>query len=384
MDKMILTPGPVEVAEPVRFAMAKPILNPDLDLDFFDFYENLCGKLKKLLHTQNDVLVLNGEGILGLEAAVVNLVQPGETVLVLDNGFFGRGFADFVTGCGGKVVFLSKDYNEAITAEEIRQALIEHPEIKVATMVHCDTPSGMLNPVGELARVCRERGVISVVDAVASMAGEKIELDDWQIDIVIGGSQKALSAPPGLTILAISQQAWQKMLEREIPYGGYYLNLVTWKNGWLAGTKEFPYTMPISDLYALEEAVNRALAEGEGLYARHRMVASAVRETLSRAGFQLMPRQDCRAVTVTAIMVPLGIDDERFRRQLWKKYGVMIGGSWGSLAGKVWRIGHMGEGARPEKLFRFFDAFEKNLRDFKREPYPMAAVFAELYQESEI
>lgn len=384
MEKVILTPGPVEVSEAVRMAMAKPIVNPDLDSQFFDFYRQLCAKLQKVLHTQEDVLVLNGEGILGLEAAVVNVVEPGDTVMVLDNGFFGRGFADFVTGCQGKVVFLSKDYNEAITAEDLEKALDQHPEVKVVTMVHCDTPSGMLNPIEELAKVCHRRGVVSIVDAVASMAGEKIMVDEWKIDILIGGSQKALSAPPGLTIMSISERAWQTIRNRKLPYGGFYLNLLIWKNGWLTHFKEFPYTQPVSDLYALDEAVNRVIEEGEDLYIRHQRIASAVRQTLTRAGFEIMPRENCRAVTVTAFMVPEGLADEAFRNKLWKKYGVMIGGSWGSLAGKVWRIGHMGEGAKADKLYRFFDAFEKILLDYNREPYPMAAAFAELYQMSNL
>ena len=380
MEKFILTPGPVEVSEAVRIAMAKQIVNPDLDPTFFDFYKQLSQKFQKILHTKEDVLVLNGEGILGLEAAVVNVVEPGDTVLVLDNGFFGRGFADFVIGCGGQVVFLSKDYQQAITAEDLRDALIQHPQVKVVTMVHCDTPSGMLNPIQDLAPICREFGKLSIVDAVASMAGEKILMDEWQIDILIGGSQKALSAPPGLTIMGVSEMAWQAMRKRKTPYGGYYLNLLLWKNGWLTHYKEFPYTQPVSDLYALDEAVNRVLTEGEDVYTRHRKIACAVRQTLQKAGFQLMPNEDCRAVTVTAFMVPDHIPDEAFRLKLWKKYGVMIGGSWGSLAGKVWRIGHMGEGAKADKIYRFFDAFEQALLDYNVEPYPMAAAFAELYQ----
>ena len=384
MEKIILTPGPVEVSEAVRMAMAKPIVNPDLDPQFFEFYRQLTAKLQKVLHTKEDVLVLNGEGILGLEAAVVNVVEPGDTVLVLDNGFFGRGFADFVTGCQGKVIFLSKDYMEAITADDLKAALDQHPEVKIVTMVHCDTPSGMLNPIEELAKVCSERGVLSIVDAVASMAGEKILVDEWKIDIIIGGSQKALSAPPGLTIMSISEKAWQMMRNRKVAFGGFYLNLLIWKNSWLTHFKEFPYTQPVSDLYALDEAVNRVLEEGEDLYRRHQRIATAVRQTLTRAGFQMMPHENCRAVTVTAFMVPEGLPDEAFRTKLWKKYGVMIGGSWGSLAGKVWRIGHMGEGAKADKVYRFFDAFEKILLDYDLEPYPMAAAFAELYQLSNL
>lgn len=381
-EKIILTPGPVEVTERVRLAMAKPMVNPDLDPDFFWFFQDLCRKFQALLETKNDILLLNGEGILGLEAAVVNIVEPGDQVLVLDNGFFGRGFADFVEYCGGQPIYLTKSYEEAFTAQELELALQNNSKIKAVTMVHCDTPSAMLNPIEELAQVCHRHNVISIVDAVASMAGERILTDQWKIDILLGGSQKALSAPPGITIMAVSDRAWQTIRERKEPYRGLYLNMLIWKNGWLTEGKEFPYTQPVSDLYALDEAVNMALAEGEDLFIRHQKIAEAVRNTLLTGGFTLMPHENCRAQTVTAFKIPEGIPDEEFRHRLWLEYGVMIGGSWGPLAGKIWRIGHMGEGARAPKLFSFFLAFSRLLAVYDIEKPNLAAQFAQFIAQS--
>ncbi|NLN83855.1 MAG: alanine--glyoxylate aminotransferase family protein [Firmicutes bacterium] len=375
MNKILLTPGPVEVKESVRRAMARPMVNADLDPEFLSFFNQLTDKFKKLLKTENDIILLNGEGIIGLEAAVVNIVEAGDQVLVLDNGYFGKGFADFVSNAGGVPVILSKDYNQAFTAEDLEKALDQHPKVKAVTMVHCDTPSAMLNPIEELALVCQRRQVISIIDAVASMAAEPIETDQWGVDILLGGSQKALSAPPGMTILAISDRAWQRMYERKEPYKGFYLNLLIWKNGWLKDGKEFPYTQPVSDLYALDEAVNLALAEGDQLFQRHQDIAEATRQTLLESGFSLMPEENCRSNTVTAFNIPEGIADQEFRNKLWQEYGIMIGGSWGPLAGKIWRIGHMGEGARAEKLFLFFTAFAKLLKAYGLDKPEMAEVF---------
>ena len=383
MDKILLTPGPTELAEATRLAMARPIINPDLDPDFFSFYRQLTTKLQQIMVTKNDCLILNGEGILGLEAAVACLVEPGETVLVLDNGFFGHGFADFVTMYGGIPLFLSKDYHEPIRAGELKVMLDQHPEIKVATIVHCDTPTAMLNPIQELVPLLKERGIISIVDAVASLAGDPVLVDECGIDICLGGSQKAISAPPGLTLCSISEAAWQKMRSRQTPVPGFYLNLLIWKDGWLSGKEEFPYTQPISDLYALDAAFDAVLAEGEAIYQRHAKLASAVRKTFEQGAFELWPVPGYSASTVTAVGIPRGVEDEAvLRQELWREHGVMIGGSWGELAGKIWRVGHMGEGARYDKVERFFVALETVFHSHNYPVAPLAEIFRAFMAEN--
>ena len=381
--KILLTPGPTELAEATRMAMARPILNPDLDTDFFQFFRELTAKLQRLMHTKEDVLILNGEGILGLEAAVAALVEPGDEVLVLDNGFFGHGFADFVSMYGGKPIFLSKDYHQPIRRADLEEALALHPNIKIATMVHCDTPTGMLNPIEELVPLLRERGILSIVDAVASLGGDLVEVDAWGIDICCCGSQKAISAPPGLTLMSVSSAAWAHMAKRSVPIPGFYVNLLVWKNGWLAGKEEFPYTMPISDLYALDAALDLLLRDEDGVLLRHHQLAEATKNTFQRAGFTLWSGMDYSAHTVTAVELPAGVTDEaELRQALWAEHGVMIGGSWGELAGKVWRVGHMGEGADAAKLYTFFVALEAVLTKAAAtgSPWPQAAygvIFAE-------
>lgn len=360
---MIMTPGPTEVPERVRKALSKPITNPDLDEEFFTFYDGLCSKLKKVLNTNEDVFILSGEGILGLEAAVASIVEPEDKVLCIANGVFGEGFGDFVEMYGGIPFYLRKEYNEPVTKKDLEDILSRHPDIKIATVVHCETPAGLINPIEEICPYLHERGIITIVDAVSSIGGMKIKTDEWGVDVILGGSQKCLSAPPGLTFLSISKRAWKKIEKRKHPIHGYYLNLLLWKEMWKE-KRVFPYTQPVSDIYGLNEAVDTVLEEGENIYERHRNIARAVRKTLKEAGFKIYPKEGFESDTVTAFYVPSGIEDERFRKHLQEEYKVMIAGSWGKLSGKVWRIGHMGENAKEEKLFKFFKEFQKALIDF--------------------
>ncbi len=359
-----MAPGPTELTQEVRQAMARQLINPDLDPSYVEFYANMCRKIQRLLHTESDCLVLSGEGILGLEAACASLIEPGTKVLCLANGVFGAGFVDFVTAYGGVPVVLEKDYRQAITADEVKAALAENPDIMLATMVHCDTPSGLLNPIEEIGPVVKEHGVISIVDAVASIAGDPVKADEWGLDVVLGGSQKALSAPPGLTFMSVSNAAWDFMLARKNAPQGLYLNLLTWKESWLQDGS-FPYTQPVNDHYALDAALDTALAEGEALYERHRQVAAYARQAVQEAGFRLYPDAKYAASTVTAIEVPAGVPDGEYRLRLLQKYGWQIAGSYGPLAGKVWRIGHMGTQCQEQRVRECLEAMLACLAEFR-------------------
>lgn len=378
MDKLIMTPGPTEVSDRVRRAMSAPIVNPDLDDQFFLFYKALGEKMQNLLQTKNQVLIINGEGILGLEAACASLIEKGDRVLCLSNGIFGEGFADFVRMYGGQVVLFSEDYRVPISADALRDFLARDSDFKLATLVHCETPSGLVNPIETLCPVLKEYGLITVVDAVSSIGGYVLRPDEWGIDVLLGGSQKCLSAPPGLSFMSISQQAWRAMESRKQPVPGYYTNLTLWKH-WFEN-RYFPYTQPVSDLYGFDAAVDAVLEEGlEQFAARHKTIAEKVRTTLKTAGFEIYPDERAASNTVTAFFIPEGIDDAQFRKHLWEKYGVMIAGSWGRLAGRVWRIGHMGENCRDEKVYRTFVAMDKALREFGyRTERRLASIYADL------
>lgn len=359
----IMTPGPTQVRDNVRLARALATTNPDLDESFFEFYKETCNKIGELLKTNNEVRILCGEGILGLEAACASLTEKGDRVLVIDNGIFGEGFADFVTMYGGEAVLFKGDRKKAIDLKELKGFLDRDNNFKYATVVHCDTPSGVLNDVGSICMMLKEKGILTVVDSVAAMGGEELRVDEWKIDIALGGSQKCISAPPGLTLLSISSDAFKAMEERKTPIASYYCNLLLWKdyykNLW------FPYTMPISDIYGLRAAIDNMFEEGlDNVVDRHRRIGAAVRKAVSEAGMELYIEEGC-ANTVTAIKLPEGIEDKVFRKYIKDKFNLLIGGSIGDLNGKVIRIGHMGENAAEDKVIYTLGVLQRALEEFQ-------------------
>lgn len=360
----IMTPGPTKVRENVRIARSKETTNPDLDIEFYEYYKETCERLSQILHTSNKSYLLSGEGILGLEAACASLTEVGDRVLVIDNGIFGRGFQDFVTIYGGKPVLFTSDYKRAINIEELRLFLEQDHNFKYATFVHCDTPSGVLNDIKRICSLLKEYKIITVVDAVASMFGEEIWAEESQIDILCGGSQKALSAPVGITMVTISKEAFEAMENRKTPIASFYANLLLfrdyYKNKW------FPYTMPISDIYGIRVALENVLHDNT-IYKRHKTIAQAVRKAVRESGLSLYIEEGF-ASTITAIEVPEGIKDIDILEQMKQKYNIMIAGCFDVLAGKVIRIGHMGENATVkdvaetlEALTRVMEELGKNL-----------------------
>jgi aspartate aminotransferase-like enzyme len=356
----IMTPGPTEVRENVRLARSLECTNPDLDLQFYDFYRETCAKIGEFLKTKNEVRILNGEGILGLEAACASLTEKGDRVLVIDNGIFGEGFGDFVKMYGGEAVFFKGDRHKDIDTEELNKFLQNDSNFKYATVVHCDTPSGVLNNISKICPMLKEKGIVTVVDSVAAMGGEDIRVDDWKIDIALGGSQKCISAPPGLTILSISKDAFNIIKNRKTPIASFYCNLLVWQNYY--EDKWFPYTQPISDIVGLRVAIDNLLKD-EAILERHLKIAEATRNALIESGLQLYITQGY-SNTVTVVQVPDGINDSQLRDYMLKKYNVLIAGSFGYLSGKVVRIGHMGQNANINKVAYALFALQKSLEFF--------------------
>ncbi|MBU3135303.1 alanine--glyoxylate aminotransferase family protein [Clostridium gasigenes] len=339
MAKILMTPGPTYIHEDVREALRKQITNPDLDIDFFEFYKSLCSKIGELLKTDNEIIILSGEGILGLEASIASLVEPSDKVLCIENGIYGYGFGDFVKLFGGKVNYCSSDRREGINIEVLREYLKENHDFKVATVVHCETPSGITNPVKEVVSLLNEYGIISIVDSVSSIGGEELYVDEWGIDVAIGASQKCISAPPGLTFLSLSNRAKEKMYNRKSNIPGFYNNLTIWKD-WYE-KKWFPYTQPISDLYALDVAIDRVLNNKEFLKI-HADIATSLRSTIKEAGLELYPKS-FYSNTVTSVVVPESISFNEIFKALNNEYNILIGGGFDFLENKIFRIGHMGE-----------------------------------------
>ncbi|WP_346888680.1 alanine--glyoxylate aminotransferase family protein [Clostridium sp. UBA1056] len=357
----VFTPGPTNVRENVRLARAVETTNPDLDKDFYEFYKETCNKMGEVLSTKNDVFILSGEGILGLEAACASLTEPGDRVLIIDNGVFGEGFADFVKIYGGMPVLYSVDRKKEIDVEELRTFLDGDNNFKYATVVHCDTPSGVLNDISKICPMLKKYGILTVVDSVAAMGGEPIKVGEWNIDIALGGSQKAFSAPPGLSIVTISDDADKAIRERRTPIIGFYCNLTIWKGYY--EKKWFPYTMPISDIYGLRVAVDNILEEGiDSVHNRHRQIALATRNALTNHGLKLYLNSGFSS-TVTVVEPPQGIEAKVLINHMRDKYNLLISGSFDYLENKVIRIGHMGENAIMDKIIFVLNILDKALKD---------------------
>lgn len=356
----IMTPGPVQVPENVRLARSISTTNADLDPEFYDEYKETCELISQLLHTKNETLILSGEGILGLEAACASMTEPGDRVLVLDNGIYGAGFADFVSMYGGTPVMYTKDYKNAFDVDELDAYLKEDHDFKYATVVHCDTPSGMLNDIHKICPLLKSYGIMTVVDSVSGMFGNEVDVDKAQIDLLCGGSQKAVSAPPGLTFVTLSDEAKAAMENRKAPIASFYCNLTIfkdyYKNLW------FPYTMPISDIYGLRAAMDNIAADKD-LIKRHARIANATRNALKEFGIKLHLESGF-SDTVTVFDVPDGMSSDDILTRMREEHGIMLAGSFGELAGKVIRIGHMGASANVGDMLEVMDGLEETLRHF--------------------
>lgn len=368
----IMTPGPTQVAENVRLARSMECTNPDLDVDFVEFYKETCEEISRLLHTKNETLILGGEGILGLEAACASMTEPGDKILVLDNGIYGRGFADFVSMYGGKPELYSRDYRETLNVSELEEYLKEHHDYKYATVVHGDTPSGMLNDVSAICPLLKKYGIMTVVDSVSASFGEPLSIDDCQIDIMCGGSQKVVSAPPGLTFVVISDDAKKAMKERKTPIASFYANLTTFAHYY--EEKWFPYTMPISDIYGLRAAIDNIAADPD-ILTRHQQIAEASRKAVTSAGLNLYLKSGFSS-TVTVFEVPEGTTADAILETVKKDYNIMLAGSFDVLAGKVIRIGHMGNNAEFYKIREVFAALDGTM---KKLGIPLKASMEEVF-----
>lgn len=354
----VMTPGPTQVAKNVRKARMSECTNPDIDVEFCEFYKETCDLISNMLGTENETLILSGEGILGLEAACASLTEPGDNVLVIDNGLYGNGFKDFVTLYGGIPVMYTADYRNTINIEDLEKFLEKNHNFKYATVVHCDTPSGMLNDISKICPLLKKYGILTVVDSVSAMFGEYVNVDEFQIDLLCGGSQKAVSAPPGLTFVVVSDEAKKVMKNRKTQIAAFYANLTIFDNYY--EEKWFPYTMPISDIYGLRTAFDN-IKKDTDILKRHKEVADKVRNTLKSEGFTLY-QETGFSNTVTVFNVPEGMTAEYILNEMKEKYGIMLSGSFGEFAGRVIRIGHMGENARMDKVEEVLEALLKICR----------------------
>jgi pyridoxamine--pyruvate transaminase len=266
-------------------------------------------------------------------------------VLNLVSGVFGKGMGYWLAAFGGELHELEVPYNDAVDPEEVDRFLSEHPEIELVTVVHCETPSGTLNPVGEIGPIAKRHGAMTLVDCVSSLAGIPIWPDEWQLDVCVAGPQKCLAGPPGMSLMTVSDDAWSAIRANPAAPRASFLSMLDWKEQWLEGGK-FPFTPSVVDVHGVEAACDVILEEGlEASFERHAQAAAACREGARAMEIDLWPVSDeVAAACVTALAVPDGLTDTQVRDHCRARYGVMISGGQG--AGNLVRIGHMGPTAR--------------------------------------
>jgi aspartate aminotransferase-like enzyme len=349
-----MSPGPTEIEDNVLEAMATKGTNPDLDPAFYERYKGVVSKYNQLIGTQNATsLLLAGEAILGLEAACSSTIEPGDKVLCISNGFFGAGFKGFIEMYGGIAVLVESSWHRGVTVEDIRATVEANPDIKLATMVHCETPTGITNQVAAICQYLHEKNILSIVDSVSAIGGEKVSFDSDKIDILLGGSQKCLSAPSGMTLVTLSDRAIAKMKQRKSPIVGYYTNLANWL-GWY-DRKWFPYTQSLQNIYGLEQAIDNLLKKDA--VAEHSEYAVKVRKVMEVNGLKLYGQTEL-SNTVTAVMIPNNLDYDLFFTYLLEEHKILIGGCLGDLKGKVFRIGHMGANNKQDNFVILFKALD--------------------------
>lgn len=364
---MTLSGGPVELTERTLRDQSRPVLY-HYDPAFIELYERTCRLLQQVFQTRYDVVIMQGEAILGLEAAAACLISPGDKVLNLVSGVFGKWYQLFIEKYGGETVELAVSYNEAIDPAEVRRVLARNPDIKFLSVVHSETPSATVNPVREIGQIAREFGVLTIVDTVSGLGGELFSPEEWGIDVAVGGPQKCLGGSPGLSLMSISPAAWQAMEQKQpAPVRGSFMSILDWKDTWLE-KRVFPYTPSVSLIYALESVLTQVLEEGlEHFAARHALIARACRAGVKALGLELWAaREEIAGVAVTGVKLPAGIEDKKLRNHMRDRYGVMISGGYGELSGRLFRLGHMGKAAHPTYLAAQLAILERSLADLGR------------------
>ncbi len=362
--RLLMGPGPSGVHPRVLEALSRPIVG-HLDPQFLAVMDRIQEMLRRLFRTENRLTIaVSGTGSAGMESAFVNVVEPGDEVLVCVNGVFGNRMSDIVERIGGVLHRIDRPWGEVFDLSEIEEALQRHPDVKVVAIVHAETSTGALQPLEEIGELCRRQGRLFLVDCVTSLGGERFEADEWNIDVAYSGTQKCLSCPPGLAPVTFSERAVDKLKSRESKVVSWYLDLSMIEKYWTDGERAYHHTAPISMNYALHEALCLVHEEGlEARWERHRRNSAALVAGLEALGFRLFAQQGHRLPMLNAVWIPEGVDDAASRKVLLEDYDIEIGGGLGEVAGKIWRIGLMGETSSGENIMTFLGALEALLKE---------------------
>ena len=381
--RVLMGPGPSDVDPRVLKALGTPLVG-HLDPEFATLMDETQDLLRYVFQTENRLtLAISGTGSAGMETVVVNLIEPGDRMLVCINGVFGARMKDVAERAGAVVSTIERPFGEVFDPEEVKTA-VQRDRPKVVGMIHAETSTGAWQPVQEIAKIAHDAGALIALDTVTGLAGIPVEIDGWEIDAVYSGTQKCLSCPPGLAPVSFGPRAVESLNQRKTKVQSWYLDLTMIQRYW--GTDRFyHHTAPISMNYALREALALVALEGlEARIARHALNGRALHAGLAAMGLDLATVEGHRLPQLTCVKIPDGIDDLTVRRRLLKEWGIEIGGGLGPFKGLAWRIGLMGHSSQAKNVKLFLSALETCLGDlgYRVEPGTGAKAAGQVYAEA--
>ncbi len=358
-------PGPSDVHPRILEAMSRPTIG-HLDPLFVGMMEEIKQLLQYAFQTENPLTMpVSAPGSAGMETCFVNLVEPGDKVIVCQNGVFGGRMKENVVRCGGTAVMVEDEWGQAVDPQKLEETLKANPDARVVAFVHAETSTGAQSDAETLVKLAHQHDCLTIVDTVTSLGGTPIHMDKWGIDAIYSGTQKCLSCTPGLSPVSFSERALDKVRNRKSPVQSWFLDLNLVMGYWGTGAKRaYHHTAPINALYALHESLRILQEEGlENAWARHRHNHNALKAGLEAMGLTFIVDEAHRLPQLNAVSIPEGVDDATVRSRLLNEYNLEIGAGLGALAGKVWRIGLMGHACRAENILLCVSALEAVLSD---------------------
>lgn len=361
--RILMGPGPSDIAPQVLQALSRPTVG-HLDPLFIAMMDELKQLLQYAFQTNNEfTIAVSAPGSAGMEACFVNLVEPGDKVIVCRNGVFGERMRENAVRCGAQVIVIDDEWGKPVSVDKVAATLAAHSDAKILAFVHAETSTGACSDAQSLGQLAKQYGMLTIVDAVTSLGGVPLLVDEWQLDAVYSGSQKCLSCVPGLSPLTFSPAAIDKIHARTIAPQSWFLDQSLVLGYWSGASKRsYHHTAPVNSLYALHEALLLLQQEGlENAWERHRRMHNVLKQGLEKLGLNFVVDEASRLPQLNAVYIPQGVDDVALREHLLKHYNLEIGAGLGALAGKAWRIGLMGYAARPENIALCLKALEDGL-----------------------
>ena len=348
--RILLGPGPSNVSKAVYDALSTPIIG-HLDPDFLAMMDEIGGMLREVFQTKNRLTIpMSGTGSSGMETAFVNVIEPGDTVIIGVNGVFGERMCDVAARCGAKAVRVEAPWGDIIEPDAFISALKKNPGAKAAALVHAETSTGARQPLEEAGKYLSGTETLFLVDAVTSLAGCDLRIDEWGVDICYSGTQKCLSVPPGISPVTFSEKAERALAAKKSKVQSWYLDLGMICKYW-GSERVYHHTAPVSMLFALREGLRVILEEGlANRFERHGRLGAELAEKLGAMGFRPFAREGYRLPMLASVFLPEGMDDAEARRALLEEHGIEVGPGLGETRGKIWRVGLMGESCKAENI----------------------------------